>query len=79
MAIRPHRKRKQNYGNFGQKDGKPSVGYILIDEAFQENYFKIGQTTYSGALRAFDLIEKAGHQGFPPHCRRLSQYEWSCK
>lgn len=60
MAFRPHRKRKSSYDNYDQNDGKPGVVYILINEAFQKNYLKIGQTTYSGAHRAFDLNEKAG-------------------
>jgi len=60
MAFRPHRKRKSSYVNYDQNDGKPGVVYILINEAFQKNYLKIGQTTYSGAHRAFDLNEKAG-------------------
>jgi hypothetical protein len=60
MVFRPHRQRRTRYGNFDQNDGKPGVVYILINEAFQKNYLKIGQSTYSGAHRAFDLNEKAG-------------------
>jgi len=25
------------------------------------------------------VFDKGGHQGYPPKCRWLSQYEWSCK
>lgn len=60
MAFRHRRKRESSYGNFDQNDGKPGVVYILTNEAFIKNYHKIGQTTYSGAHRAFDLNEKAG-------------------
>lgn len=60
MSFRSHRKRKPNYGNFDQNDGKPGVVYILTNEAFQKNYHKIGQTTYSGAHRAAALNLEAG-------------------
>lgn len=60
MGYSNYRRRKSNYINYDQNDGKPGVVYILINEAFQENYLKIGQTTRSGSHRAFDLNEQAG-------------------
>jgi hypothetical protein len=57
---------KSRLGNWDQNDGKPGVVYILRNEAFKENWLKIGQTTKSGAYRASQLNAKAS-TGIPKH------------
>lgn len=62
-----HYKRKtQSWQDYDQNDGKPGVVYILRNEAFKENWLKIGQTTKSGHVRAAQINEKAG-TGLPKY------------
>ena len=58
--------RKTNSGNFDQNDGVPGVVYILRNEAFKENWLKIGCSRHSGHIRAADMNRKAS-TGLPAH------------
>lgn len=51
-----HRKIKPNYD---QNDGKPGVVYILDNRGLHPDYYKLGQSTHSGAKRARDENNKA--------------------
>lgn len=75
MAHR-YRQRKPLGGNFDQNDGVAGVVYILRNEAFKENWLKIGQSRHSGHVRARDM-NKTASTGLPAHhicvfeCRTL--------
>lgn len=58
----PYRRRghSRHRVNWDQNDGKPGVVYILKNEAFKEDWIKIGQSTRSGHHRARDLNFEAG-------------------
>lgn len=68
--------RKKYTGNFDQNDGVEGVVYILRNEAFKENWLKIGQSRHSGHVRARDM-NKVASTGLPAHhvcvyeCRTL--------
>ena len=66
MSFRGRHAKRRYGGNFDQNDGKPGVVYILRNEAFKEDWLKIGQTTKSGSLRAAQLNEDAS-TGIPKH------------
>lgn len=61
-----HRKRKNSKGNYDQNDGVPGVVYILTNEAFKDNWLKIGCTRHSGKVRADDMNFQAS-TGLPAH------------
>lgn len=45
--------------DYNQNDGKPGVVYILENEGLRSGYYKVGQSTRSGAHRANDLNKEA--------------------
>ena len=59
-------KNKNYKGNFNQNDGVSGVVYILRNEAFKENWLKIGCSRHSGHVRARDMNKKAS-TGLPAH------------
>lgn len=59
-------KKRQSRPNYDQNDGKAGVVYILRNEAFKENWLKIGQSTRSGQKRAEEINREAG-TGLPKH------------
>lgn len=59
-------KKRQARSNYDQNDGKPGVVYILRNDAFKENWLKIGQSTRSGQKRAEEINREAG-TGLPKH------------
>jgi hypothetical protein len=44
---------------YKQNDGKKGVVYILTNPALQNNFYKIGQSTRSGAIRAIELNKQS--------------------
>lgn len=73
---RRYRSNKPGNGNFDQNDGIAGVVYILRNDAFKENWLKIGQSRHSGHVRARDM-NRAASTGLPAHhvcvyeCRTL--------
>ena len=61
-------------GNFNQNDGVPGVVYILKNEAFKENWIKIGCSRHSGHARARDMTLKAS-PGLPAHHVCVFEYK----
>ncbi|MCX7256011.1 MAG: GIY-YIG nuclease family protein [Polaromonas sp.] len=59
-------KKRQSRPNYDQNDGKAGVVYILRNDAFKENWLKIGQSTRSGQKRAEEINREAG-TGLPKH------------
>ena len=52
--------------NYDRNDGRPGVVYVLANAAFRDDWFKIGQSTRSGARRASELNFEAS-TGTPKH------------
>jgi hypothetical protein len=59
---------------YDANDGKAGVVYILQNEAFAENIWKIGQSTRSGHARAQDLNRSAGTET-PKHFRCVFEHK----
>jgi len=59
---------------YDRNDGRPGVVYILQNEAFAENIWKIGQSTRSGHVRAADLNRAAGTET-PKHFRCVFEHK----
>jgi hypothetical protein len=66
-------RRRQSRPNYDQNDGKPGVVYILKNDAFKEEWIKIGQSTQSGHVRARRINEQAG-TGIPKHHRCVFEH-----
>lgn len=64
----PNGTRAGRQRDFNQNDGAVGYVYILQNEAFQEDWLKIGQSRRSGHARAKDLNVEAG-TGTPKHFR----------
>lgn len=67
-------KKRYTRPNYDQNDGKPGVVYILQNEAFKENWLKIGQSTRSGHKRAEEINRDAG-TGLPKHHFCVFEYQ----
>jgi len=50
---------QKNTPNYNQNDGVAGCVYILRNDAFKEDFFKIGCTRYTGEKRAEDLNKEA--------------------
>ena len=61
-----HHHRRQFTDTCDQNDGIEGVVYILKNEAFKETWVKIGQSRYSGDVRARDMNREAS-TGIPKH------------
>lgn len=66
--------RSRNQGNFNQNHGVPGVVYILRNEAFKENWLKIGQSRHSGHVRASDM-NRGASTGLPAHHICVFEYK----
>lgn len=59
-------RRRRSSGNYNQNDGVRGVVYILRNEAFKDNWLKIGCSRHSGHQRARDMNREAS-TGLPAH------------
>lgn len=69
-----YHKKRHTTRNYNQNYGKPGVVYILRNEAFKENWLKVGQSTRSGHKRAEEINRDAG-TGLPKHHFCVFEYQ----